>query len=218
MKRTWKVGKAQCESPELCEKLLSSLRKNALDLEKKISLFQKNKLTGKEVKSRHIISRLLSVSEYIDSLSLKNYRLIHKLENRIIDGIDKDAVRHEKFDKISITNLLKEMAFHAEYIMLGLVNEKFNSLFQELWSSFMNPIEDYILTKGNQDYLEKNLGDLNLGWSSFHMHMERGNLNVPNNILMTITIMRQRWNSILKMYLKNTEFIEGEESKLLIHK
>lgn len=213
MKRSWEVGRGQCKVNSNCDELLTRLRKKSRQLEKRLSLFQKNKLTGKAVRNRHVVSRLLSVSEAIDGVSLKNYRLLHKLENKIIDGIDKDTLVQERFDKSSITNLLKGMAFHAENMMIGLVSDKYRHLFEELWSSFMNPIEDHVLTRGNQKYLKRNIADLNMGWSAFHMQMERGNLNVPSNILSTISIMRQRWNSVLKMYLKHTEFLDTKKIK-----
>ncbi|MCK5882699.1 MAG: hypothetical protein KAG61_03340 [Bacteriovoracaceae bacterium] len=213
MKRSWEVGKESCAMSSNCDKLLSQLRKRSLNLERKIFLFQKNKLTGKVVKSRHVVSRFLSVSESIDGVSLRNFRLLHKLENSIIDGIDQDLLHHERFDKFSITNLLKEMAFYAEDMMIGVVGDKYRPLFEQLWCSFVNPIEDHVLTRGNQKYLIRNLGDLNMGWSAFHMQMERGNLNVPNNIIVTINVMRQRWNSVLKMYLKHTEFLDTKEKK-----
>lgn len=217
MQETWEVGSQRClkqEPHSQCDQLLIKLKKDSRELEQLVSTFQKNKLNSKDIiHDRSVVDRVLGISEFIDQVTLTNYLLQHKLENRIIDQSSVDALKRDHFSKHSIQNLLNNLGFYSQILIIDLIDKDYRDLYESLWENFVKPIELQVIPSANQKYLINNLDKLNIGWSSFHHKMERGNLNVAPSTLNSISTMRTRWNEILKLYLKNTTFFPSDKIK-----
>lgn len=217
MIETWNVGSANClKNSDIgtCDLLLQHLKRDSRQLEEMVFVFQKNKLNSKDIAhDRKIVDRVLGISEFIDQITLTNYLLQHKLENRIIEQNSPQTLRRDASSKNSISNLLHTLEFYTQTLIIDLIEFEYRDLYESLWENFIKPIETHVISTGNQEYLINNLDKLNIGWSSFHHKMERGNLNVSTSLLNSIATMRSRWNEILKLYLKNTNFIPASKIK-----
>lgn len=211
IKDSWEKGKHQCfeEGIKKCEALLIKIKKSSISLEKKVATFRFSKI--KYNNDQKMLDRLLSLSGWFNKLSSHIYLLQHKLDNRIIDEYDPKAFQYEEIERKSITKLLSEMNFYADAIVIEFMPKEYKAIFEGLQNGMISEIENKILPTHNQKYLINSLGNINMSWSSFHMQLERGNLDIPFNILGIIDTMRRRWNSILKLYMKNETFIPKDK-------
>ena len=211
MQEDWEINSKKCleYSPQTsCQSMIRLLRQQAKSLEQMVVSFQRTKLNSSDVKNdKAVVDRILAISEFIDRVTMTNYQLLSKLESVNTITWTAKKIEQDKFEKKPIVNLLSTLNFYSQAVIIELIDKDFRSLYESLWVNFIKPIELQILPTANNRYLLHNLDSMNLGWSSFHHKMERGNLYVAPATLSVISTMRNRWNEVLRQYIRNKDFI-----------
>ncbi len=197
----WKSWEQSCftMNPK-CEKNLRSIYQKNYKLEtllfnvtdKGVNLFS----AYKEKK----MDSFLMLSGELDKIRRLNYELLHSLEEALITS----QTSYERFSspKSRFNRLLHEMGLASESIITSQVNKAYKKEFEFLWVSYISKLDKYIIKEKNMNFLIQRLEDLNISWNSFHMKMAKGNKGLPLPLIKLISIMHNRWNTILKMILR----------------
>jgi hypothetical protein len=137
----------------------------------------------------------------VDGLSIHSYQLLAILEKHYNSskGPMPSFIRN---DSQKVDNLIHKMSVNLEFLLTSRLQKGHKEQIIYVWTSFIGPIETYVLDQNNSKYLLKELEELNFSWNSFHMNIEKHrkdkNMKPVYNIIKT---MRNRWNSILKIVL-----------------
>ncbi len=217
MQSSWQANRRRClESPpnSTCREMIKILARQAKSLEVIVANFQRNKLNSKDVAhDKAVVDRILSISEFIDRITLTNYTLLSKLDDQRKERWTVEQIKNDSLDSKPIANLISSLNFYSQTLMIDMIEKDYRVLYESVWDNYIRPIEQHILPEANQEYLINNLDKLNLGWSSFHHKMERGNLSVDPSILNTISTMRNRWNEVVRQYIRNNDFMPSNKVK-----
>jgi hypothetical protein len=193
--QTNQIVKKCNEFSEECKNLFSTLKKSSTRFEKEIY---------KELESTNIST--IQIDDHIEYIRLlKDLATIqasvsHELEEfQILLGTDL-----ERYSK-GITEIQKKIN-QSQF----LLNIKINTLvpaylrpeFENIWSSFILPIETNVLGQNDKSFLLNHLERFNIDWNSFHKNITKGNYNLPRSQVKVSDIMHNRWNQILKIVLR----------------
>lgn len=154
-------------------------------------LLQKNK--------ERDIESALSLQKTIDDISIRNYKLLHYLEELLIT-VDTDHAPN-RFHRQKIRPLLNEMLVLGEIGITSLLPSPFRQDFDFIFTNYMKLLEKYVILNRDKKYLINNLEQLNIAWNGFHMKMTKGNTKLDRSYLQIISIMHNRWNSVLKLIM-----------------
>ncbi|TNF28762.1 MAG: hypothetical protein EP319_08400 [Deltaproteobacteria bacterium] len=197
----WVKWKLECpvSSEEVCRDTLKEIYKESRKLDLVTLDFHKNHL-GYRGRSGDYIDNVIKLSNSLDNIHNMNYRVMHIIEEAMLirgTPYNPNALVNE-----SLTSLLHEMLVDSELILSSLLEKDFRPIFDLVWASFIKRIERQILFKDDKDFLVEHLGNLNLAWNTFHMKVSKSDLRLPKAQLQIVTIMHNRWNSVLKVMLR----------------
>jgi len=153
-------------------------------------------------KSTYQLDLLLNLKKYLNDLSTINYENLHIMEELLIDDNTSALIVSEKNHKIIKSNLTKILVT-SELMISGQMDQVNRKEFYFLFANFIKNLEKNILREHNKNYFLQRLGELNMVWNSFHMKMVKGHHQLPKKLGQIIIIMHNRWNSLLKLLLKN---------------
>ena len=209
LKSNWIDFQINCQKVNIkCEKKLNNLYSTALKTDKKILKFQDINTSKNLLKNEKIDSWLTFISIF-DNLSNISSNHTHRIEHLLLTTSDTYDLSWIAFSKYP--DFLNHMILDIDLALTEILSIELRIPFEPLYQSFIKDIEEFILKDSNQKFLIERLGQLNLAWNSFHMKLSRGTLKVNPRIKQTINIMHNRWNSILKIYLKNTNFVKTKD-------
>lgn len=212
LNRDWPLLSDICsEDIDKCKVKLKRFYLLSRRLDSNILKIQKSKfsfLTEKKDKSKEL-DNILRLSKHLDEISLLSYKNLHFLEEVRVNS-DPEGLKH-KLTKYSQT--LHLMLLSSEMTITILLDNYFGPLFESVWAGYIKKIESHVLIERNQDYLLSKLEHLNTSWNAFHMKIVRGNISLPKKLTNVVVLMHNRWNSILKLYLKHTDFLDKETIK-----
>jgi len=197
----WVKWKLECpvSSEEVCQNTLKEIYKESRELDLATLDFQKNHL-GFKGRSGDYLDNSIKLSNSLDNIHNMNYRVLHIVEEAML--IRSTPYKSYALLNESLTALLHEMLVNSELIMSSLLEKEFRPIFDLVWTSFIKRIERQVLFKNDKDFLIDHLGDLNLAWNTFHMKVSKSDLRLPKAQLQIVSIMHNRWNSVLKVMLR----------------
>lgn len=197
----WVKWKLECpvSSEDVCQKTLKDIYKESRELDLVTLDFQKNHL-GFKGRSGDYLDNSIKLSNSLDNIHNMNYRVLHIVEEAML--IRSTPYKSNALHNESLTALLHEMLVNSELIMSSLLEKEFRPIFDLVWTSFIKRIERQVLFKDDKDFLIEHLGDLNLAWNTFHMKVSKSDLRLPKTQLQIVSIMHNRWNSVLKVMLR----------------
>ena len=91
------------------------------------------------------------------------------------------------------------MLLQAESILTVELDKELQENFDSVFRSFIYPLEKYLLTDQDHDYLLSRVAELNIAWHSFHTKMVSHDYHLTMNTITTLATIRNRWNSIMKL-------------------
>lgn len=198
----WVKWKLECPvaTDDVCKSTLKEIYIESRKLDLLTLDFQRNNL-GFKKKSNDSIDNVIKLSTSLDNIHNMNYKVLHIVEEAMM--IRGTPYKSNALLNESLTSLLHEMLVNSELIMSSLLEKQFRPVFDLVWTSFIKKIDRNILFKGNEDFLVTHLGDLNMAWNTFHMKVSKSDLRLPKSQLQIVTIMHNRWNSVLKVLLRH---------------
>ena len=209
-----------------CSKELTQFYKRARKLDKHLLLVQKNNLKKWQqlsTSSNNYVDILLSISKELDTISTLNYQSLHLIEEILITSGDDEKATF--FSKDRFGPLLRMMLLTGDDLVVTQIGHARTQMHvRKVWMNFITKLERHILVNNNQDYLLSHLDNFNISWNSFHMNIKKDrfihdyDMNkkpfVPSSVMNTIQMMHNRWNWILKLYLKNTPLLDLKKKAL----
>lgn len=184
-----------------CLGLLRKLYKEARELDTTILTFQNQRLRLKNFGEKTILDTVLHLTNSLDKISNLNYTILHFIEETLMTN--ETNYHAASLARGKFTTLLHQMLVSSELIMPALISHQFRPVFDKVWYSFIKRLERQILHEDNPDFLLEYLGDLNMAWNDFHMKVAKSEIKLSKNELQVVQIMHNRWNSVLKVFLRN---------------
>ena len=205
----WEAWLPQCSNKDpSCAKTLQDFYHQARELDRHMLAVQKQKLKHwGELNTNDRIDSLLPLANALDDISNFNYRTLHLLEELLITTNTQYFLGPSAKERL--TPLIHQMQLTSDRIVTCNVPAEYKDEFVFLMATYIKQMEVFVSIKGDQDYLLNNMGTFNISWNIFHHKMSKGQYNIPANLLKTMTMMHNRWNWILKLYLKNTELYDN---------
>ena len=200
--RTYEEYSAKCDEVRgECADLLKGFYIQSRKLDRILLELQGDKLSFKELKDENEISSFLRVTKALDDIGNENYKLLHAIEEYLITA---NTHYFPYFDgKKKIFPFLHKIKLTSEMTQTFLLEGELKQDFDACWNHFFRPVEYHIIYKKDKKFLINRLEELNISWNTFHMKMTKGNHNLPKNLVKIIKIMHNRWNSVLKLILRN---------------
>ncbi len=200
LSRDWQEWEMSCTNmKDECNEMLINFYKKARALDLILLNIQNSQLNFISDDNTNQFDNILYLMQKIDHLSNLNYEILHKLEELLIT-IEINYFYHSNV-AVDFGPIYHKMLLNSEMILTSLLEKRFAVEFDTLWVNFMKQLESHIVQKQDSKYLLKNLGALNMSWNSFHMRIVKSNLSYPANKISIISIMHNRWNSVLKMIM-----------------
>ena len=198
MRYKWDKWRNECEAiTDVCNKKLSDIYQISRNLEKKHHALQKKVFSKSYFKSQRNIDSLLKLAGSIDNLSNLNYKLLHRIEEILImshDGTKQYMDRDEE-----LTHTIHIMHTFSEQNIVSQLPYDVLIVYTSVWLFFIKNLETFLMLEKDTSFLLERLEELNSAWNSFHMRIAKGIVFVPQNVVN----IHNRWNSILKLVLKN---------------
>ncbi|MBL6988808.1 MAG: hypothetical protein ISR65_03485 [Bacteriovoracaceae bacterium] len=210
LSNAWKEWTPNCTYvTHECATTLVKFYETSRNLEQKIHLLQNKKLKVRPSTSLKGPFRPhdthLHLLTLINRLLDLNFYFLHQLETIMITSgtpYSKPLSVKEKFSPN-----LHGLQLVSEEMLTTLLDKNIKEDFISLWWNFIKHLEQHVTLEQKQSYLIKRLGEFTIIWNSFHMKMTSGQITLPKKSIQVIKIMHNRWNSILKLYLKHTRFV-----------
>ncbi len=173
------------------------------DFGRKLKLYE-NKLYLELSSFKFITSMIddsLAFNKLLNELIFTNSKVNHRFD-------EFKMLRETDFQRFSTTPAeIEKIIYNSlENVDLKLnifVDHTYRVEYDNVWSSFIKILEQRILTPKDKEYLLTHLERLNIDWNSFHKNMTKGNYEIPLSKVKVTNIMHNRWNSILKLILRN---------------
>jgi len=202
----WKVWNEHCITwSDHCIQELKKIKKIQKELEVQITSLQKQIFDRSFFISQFFTDSLFLLSSDLDELSMLNYKTIDAMDMIPILAIDNKIPVQSKTDLIeSHTN---SMQLLSEKIFTQLLPKTLKHQYFELWFFFVKDLERYLALNNSDAFFLSKLEYFNQNWNTFHMLLSKHIVQAPQSTINTLSIMHNRWNSILKVILKNSSKI-----------
>lgn len=202
-KKEWEEVRRICkikEEPEKCEKSYKNFYTLTKDLDIILLKTQMNFPEFSKLEFPTQKDNLLGVISIIKKITNENYKMIHFLEEHFITS----RTVYENFyhaDK-QFSSIIHKNELELNLTYSALLPSDYRQDFEDTFTGFILPVEEFIIDGDNFNYLVDNLEELNIVWNTFHMRIEKGNLSIAKQHISLVKIMHNRWNSVLKMLLR----------------
>ncbi len=212
LKMLWQNFHDNCTNivGESCEMVLRKIYKKALIVDQLTLAFKSKSLTLNNYSgNNNLIDNWLKVVALINEVAGINYQQLHTLEEILIFSSQENISFDRQYREL--TEIAQRMLILSEIIITSSLDRKYRGLFEELQVNMIKDMEYLCNLEPQQDFFIKKMGDFNFFWNSFNMKISKGTVVLPGNTNITLTVIQNRWNSILRLYLKNTAFISPKD-------
>lgn len=181
----------EIDCPKKIQNISNSLKKYERNLYQRFENFSlKNSSIEDQLAYQNLLRgliRLLAGSDH------------HFEEFRILSNTD-----FEKYaSNMNEVNALIEKSLSKINLNINiLIPTKLKDEFENIWTSFILPIEQKVILGNNRKFLITHLERLNIDWNSFNKNMTKGNYNIALKKIKVTKIMHNRWNAVLKVILR----------------
>ncbi|MCO4754066.1 MAG: hypothetical protein KC478_06270 [Bacteriovoracaceae bacterium] len=182
-----------CEQNQLTPKCLASLEK----LEKILFSVSKDlkSVESLDVKSADKRMRYQHSKELLAQSISRN---IFKIQNM---SFQVKLTGNLDFDAMGFSDELNYLYDKFHTFLFQNSNELFKNEITSYWANFIRPVETFVLYQNRQDFLKKNLNELNIRWNMLNVRLTKRNYNPNKQISTLLNVMHRRWNNILKVSL-----------------
>src|SRR3989339_1003848 len=199
----WKNWNKHCNTwNESCVQDLKKIKKIQRDLEVQTTSLQKQIFDRSFFLNQFFTDSLFLLSSDLDELSILNYKTIDAMDMISILAIDSKLPLQSKTDLIE--DNINMMQLLSEKILTELLPKPLKRQYFELWFFFVKDLERYLTSNNSDTFFLNRLEYFNQNWNSFHMLLSKHIVQAPQSTLNTLSIMHNRWNSVLKIILKNS--------------
>ena len=151
-----------------------------------------------DLKVKHYnYNNYINFSGYLDKIEIIIYEIISHLEtNRLISNTSYQS-SFQKNRKIPLK--LTKIYTLTNLSITELIAKDARPHFEALLYNFIIPVEENMLKSFSPEWFKASLGKLNLAWNTFHVNIEKGDVDISKKNANLVKIMHNRWNSILKL-------------------
>ncbi len=199
-----KSGSCLSKSPH-CYPFLKEAYSYARVIERKIFNIQNDKirLKKREQDPPTDFESVLKLIRAIGHLRILNYKLLHSLEELMITT--GTSYFHPSYLE-QWSRDIHQMKLLSEEVTHAMLPRRFKEPFEQLFISFIKPLEEHIDLKRDPEFFLSNLEQFNLAWNAYHMLIVKSNLHASKPVMTQVKTMHRRWNSILKVVLGSYRF------------
>lgn len=186
------------QTPASCESSLAELHLEMLRLEMLLS-----NLEG-QVKHHHLMKN--SPDRY--ALWVQKFFDLHSQLVDIMGNLQRTLFQHSSNAQQTasftreLPHLLRSLQLNYEGFFFAPLGEDESKLFGQVYSSFIRPIDKYVLRPRSKDYLKKNAETLNFAWNDFHMKISKSNRTFSSKTLSLANQIHRHWVAVLRVMLR----------------
>lgn len=193
--------RTRCPGESDCKEKRENVAQAARNIDKLILRIQSKSISAEGPGNEAHLDSEINLTRSIDQISLQIYRLNHLIEeNQLFEETPFAHFNHSKRDIGETVTMLK---ISTEILVTQKLSPIFKKDFDKLWNGYIVVLEQEILDADGPEVLLRHMGSLNLSWNTFHMKMTKGNDYFPKTLISHINIMHNRWNSFLKIALRD---------------
>lgn len=178
-----------------CIKSINEISKDSIQLEKEFSKFQKQIVCTEEN-----IETCLSEIRKSGAFEIELLKFISDLEETylLIERQPQLFLTEELFKNF------KQLQYIYHIFQIGLLDKKYQSTFLETYLFYIRPMGLWYKTdREDKEFLVKNLENFNKIWNEFNFNMSKKlEKETPKSVLVLVRTMHNRWNSILRIILR----------------
>lgn len=199
---SWQDLNEKCfKISDVCREDFKQFYLHSRKVDSLILKIRENNVDLSSVTDSEKLDSLVALTKGLNKIAILNYELLHYLEETLMtSGTSFEAYTNSKGRFVSLIHYMK---ITSKLILTAQVDKRYKKDFDFIWINFMSKLDYYIVHKKDKKYLEGRLEDLNIAWNSFHMKMAKGNKGFPKVHIKLVSIMHSRWNSILKLILRD---------------
>lgn len=202
--RQWNQWQKDCEElSEVCVADLKSLSLSLRRLDQMTLSLQGNPLSH-FYDSGFNEEEMIRLVRMFDQVGTLSYQSIHLLENLLI--LMDTPLENKRRTSTQITGHLSTITSLLEVSSLTYIPREFRDIFNLVWRNFFRPIDHHILQENNPKYLMTYLETLNNSFNEFHMRVSKGQNKLSENQLRTVNTIHRRWNTILRILVRDIGF------------
>jgi hypothetical protein len=181
-----------------CEKEIKGLYKKSRELDRHMLALRKSRIPIENFIEEKQVDAAIETTKLVDEISNINYANLHYLEEVLITL---NAPNNTSSIRLARKEDLQLILIKSEMTITSVLSKQYQEIFEYLYQVFIKTAENNVVRDSDREFLLKNLERYNMVWNAFHMKLSKGGEEVPKPILQTISIMHNRWNSILKILI-----------------
>lgn len=186
---------------ENCQPQLKELYRQTKNLDRTLFELQESKLSFAVGKNNSETNKLMEIYTNLSLMSEENQKVIQSLELQLV--VLETPFTSPEMRALDYQQRIHEMLLLAEINMTALLEGPLRGEFHDLWINFIKKVDQRVVQPRDKEHLINRMEDYNFAWNTFHKNLSKAHDNKLNsNILRTLSIMHNRWNSILKLMLR----------------
>jgi len=190
----------ECEQQQkeqaYCELDVSELLSSSYEVDRNIQTLRKESIHRDFLGDDNIAGYML-FSKHLDEVEILNSQIQRYLELKKIVNSTVYTTYTPLFTDLSNTVIRFNIVIN--FVFIDLIPETLQDTFEALLVHFIAPLEERMINKYSPDWFILELGKLNLTWNTYHMNLEKGSKEFPEQYIKIVKLMHNRWNSILKL-------------------
>jgi hypothetical protein len=155
--------------------------------------------------------KLLSHDQMTSSLYLNSiigYRMINEFHNDLYafkGSLDNHSFLYranikERSSTFDFVKKLDELHALISLAVVEFIPFNYKSDFRGFFSNFVHPIESQLYKQSNYEFFNQNLNSLNFSVNLLNQNLTKRNKKTPEGMAPFLSVIHNRWNSILRYY------------------
>lgn len=167
----------------------------------------RNRLVGVQAKTLELISRQkMSSSLHMNPLAGIRTTNEFMIELEDIKGtLDNAAliIKAGAYLKMPTLEVVKKVDGLSTFVSLTVVEYipfSYKEDFRNFYFNFIHPVQQQISRSQNYEFLNRNINSLNFSLNLLNQNLTKRNKKTPEGMAPYLSVIHQRWNSILRNY------------------
>lgn len=184
-----------------CQPQLKEMYRQMKNLDRVLLELQSSKLSFTDAKNSSEVNTLIEVYSNLSKMSEENQEALSSLELQLI--VLETPFRSPQMRALDYQQHIHQMLLLAEISMTALLGDPLRGEFYDLWVNVIKKVDHQVVRPRDKEHLINRVEDYNFAWNTFHKNLSKAyDKKLSSDVLRTLGIMHNRWNSILKLMLR----------------
>ncbi len=176
-----------------CLSAIDELRKKILPIEIATSKILQHKTFDNTPYLDQLVGQRILRDFYSDLIQFQ-----YKLDNASLFIKSKVRTNH---NGIYFVKLFDQLQIQLSLAIIEFIPTIYKAEFKSFYSNFIHPIEKHSSQKSSHQHFSQNISHLNFSINLLNQNLTKRNKKTPEGMAPFLSIIHNRWNSILRYYL-----------------